>query len=290
MKLVNFSHTTDPFSITFDKISRPVHSWREEMSNTVKNIAAATSRPIVLCFSGGIDSEVIALSLIENQIPFTVLTVKQKNNINEYDTWMADNFCKNHNVPQTIVEFDPDDFWGNQIQKYREQGYISWRPWRYFQIHLIELVEAMGACAIIGSGEQIYKLVDSEICAVYSKEYVLCLDYCTRNNLQHYPYFHLQNSELLAAYMKDELAQFLFKHPEYYQTIKHNTSLEKILIYHKYYPEMPRRNKWDGFENTPVYHKFIKAQKPLYPQLIDVNIPINVIATQLGIVDNNQLI
>jgi asparagine synthetase B (glutamine-hydrolysing) len=137
MKMVNFSHTTDPFSMRFDRITRPVQSWRREMTNTVNSIAVSTHRPIVLCFSGGIDSEVIALSLIENNIPFTVLTVKQKNNINRYDTKWADDFCKKYNIEQKIVAFDPDDFWSNQIQKYREQGLISWRPWRYFQIYLI---------------------------------------------------------------------------------------------------------------------------------------------------------
>lgn len=285
MDLVNFTHTpVDNFSITFKPVARELDSWRNEMSRTVKSIANSISRPLVLCFSGGIDSEVIALSLIENQIPFTVLTVQQTNNTNYYDIQWANTFCQKHNIEQKIVEFDPNDFWNNQIQKYRKQGYISWRPWRYFQIYLVELVEAMGGCGIIGSGEQIYKLVDDKICAVYSKEYVLCLDYCTRNNLQHFPYFHLQNSELLASYMKDDLAQFLFAHPEYYQTIKHNTSLEKILIYHKYYPEMARRNKWDGFEYTKAYHDFIKFHKPLlYPKLGDVNIPVNTIIQQLGI-------
>lgn len=279
---VDYEHVND-FSMTFCPVTRNVGTWRDEMKNTVINIANSTNKPIVLCFSGGIDSEVIAREMIANKIDFSVLTIRQKDNVNEYDISWAINFCQTYKVKQNFIEFDPEDFFFNQVPEYRKQGYIARRPWRYFHIHLVELVEAMGGTAIIGSGEQIYKTVNNEICAGYSSEYVLCAEWCKRHDILHYPYFHLQNPELLAAYMKTDLVDLLLSNPDNFKSVKFNTSLEKILVSHRYYPDMIRRDKYDGFEQTPAYKEFIKQNWLAYPNFIDYNIPVSKIKKELGI-------
>lgn len=253
------------------------------MSNTVKHIESVADRPIIICLGGGIDSEVVAREFLNQNIKFTALTIKQKDLANKHDTDWADKFCKEHNIEQIYHEFDPEVFFTTKIHEYRKQGYVSRRPWRYFQIYLIELVESLGGCGIICSGEQIYKTVNNEICSSFSSEYVLAIEYCRRNNLVHFPYFHLQNSELLAAYMKTDIVDLLLSNPDNYRSVKFNNSLEKILVCHRYYPDMPRREKYDGFEKSSAYHKFIQKHRILYPNFVDYNMPVSLIKQQLGI-------
>jgi asparagine synthetase B (glutamine-hydrolysing) len=41
--------------------------WKEQIADTVKSIYKTTSKPIMICLSGGIDSEIIAREFLESQ-------------------------------------------------------------------------------------------------------------------------------------------------------------------------------------------------------------------------------
>jgi hypothetical protein len=279
--LVNFNYTSlENYSLQFKPTTRPLMSWRKEILNTVKLIDKSTTKPLVLCFSGGIDSEIIALALIESKINFSVLTVKHKN---EHDTKYAEFFCQQHNLKQTIIEIDAEKFYTEGIKKYIQQGYKAVRLFRYFQLFLLETLEEMGVCGILGSGEQVYCNVNGEICINMDYGYMISLDWCKNNNATHYPYFFMHNPELYASYMKIDFIKEILKHPLYFTNHKDNKSAEKMIVSHANW-NMGRRDKFHGFEY--LQHIKIPTETNLrknFPNIIPKYFPIKTIKEQLGI-------
>ena len=272
------------FKINFNPVTRPPMSWKEEVKNTTLRIAALTDKPLLLCLSGGIDGEVIAKTFLENNIPFSVITAAHVNSTNSHDTVWADAFCKKHNIEQHIVYLDVVDFLNNKIPEYREQGYRSRSIFRYFQLFLFETAKKMDSCAILGGREPSYTTINNKICLTLGPEFTLGVDWCKNNNTINFPYFYLQNPEIMAAYMKEDIIECMLANPDYFKNVKFNESLEKILVYSKYYQNMPRRDKFFGFEPMQKqYDQFWEDSKKIYPDLLNIHIPVDKIKTELGI-------
>lgn len=279
---VDYEHVTD-FRMQFRAVTRPWGTWAEELGRTVQSISLSSSRPLLLCMGGGIDSEVVARAMLKQGIKFTVLTLKHTDHANAHDTHWADLFCQEHELEQICPSIDTHWFFAQRVPEYQAQGFVSRRPWRYFQMHLIDVAESLGGTGIICSGDQMYRTHNNQVCSVFSSEHVMALEYCRRQNIVHFPYLHLHNSELLAAYMKTDLIELLLNNPDYFRSTKFNTNLEKVLVYHRFYPEMTRRDKVDGFENCPIYHNFIRMGRIKYPGFVDHLTPVNHLRQQLGI-------
>ena len=270
------------FKINFNPVTRPLMFWKEEVKNTALRIAALSDKPLLLCLSGGIDAEVIARTFLENNIPFSALTIHHSSN--DHDVIWADNFCKEHNIEQKIVEVDMLDFISKKIPEYREQGYRSRSIFRYFQLFLLETAESMNKCAILGGGDLCFKTIDNRVSFVMGPEFTICLDWCKNNNRLHFPYFYMQNSEITATYIKEDIIECMLANPDYFKNVKFNESLEKIIVYSKYFNKMPRRNKFFGFENIQeLYDQFWEDSKKLYPDLLNMIIPVTQIQEELGI-------
>lgn len=249
--LVNFTYEKVPsFHLNFTPISREIKSWKEELCLTAKTIADSTSRPLYLCLSGGIDSEVAALAFLSIKAKFKVFTLRYVNNANLFDVNHSIRFCETHKLEQIILDIDPL----TTPVKYIQQGYQCTNLFRYLQLFILDTISSYGGCAILGGGEQIYYAVDNTISIKYDASFILALDWCANTGSIHYPYFHMQNSELLASYMTDELLRLVLSQPDYFLS-HHYMSIEKILMYHRHWPLMPRRRKSNGFENLILARK-----------------------------------
>jgi hypothetical protein len=256
LPIVNYISTSDPFGISLKPVSRPVLSFREEILETAENIANSTTRPIVLGFSGGIDSEVIARAMLEKKVPFSVLTIRHAGGLNDHDIVYANKFCQHHNVKQQIVEIDIMDFFTQGINKYIEQGYHAVNLFRYFHLLVFEIIEAQSACGILGGGEPIFYNFNEEICMGYTQEQQVVLNWFQHHNTVHYPWFFIQNSELVASYLQEPFIQqwltqdvSAFLKPNPAGTAPNNSGPDKIHVYHTDWPDMERRPKYTGYEN-----------------------------------------
>jgi hypothetical protein len=84
--------------------------------------------------------------------------------------------------------------------------------------------------------------------------------------------------------MKIDLINCMLSDPSYFKNVRFNESLEKIIVYSKYFNKMPRRNKFFGFENIQEsYDQFWEDSKKLYPDLLNMDIPVTQIQEELGI-------
>jgi hypothetical protein len=84
--------------------------------------------------------------------------------------------------------------------------------------------------------------------------------------------------------MKIGLINFLLSDPSYYVNVPYNSSIEKITVYHKFWPEMIRRPKFTGFENIwgkEIDRKYMWTRKEKIGSLPIINLPIEQVKSQL---------
>lgn len=280
----NYSYINAPeikidqrFSMEFKPVKRMPKNWKDELIITAKKIGK-NKKPLYLCLSGGIDSEVMALAFINAEVPFKALTLKHKDGTNDHDISYAEDFCRKHQIEQIFVEFDPLTYYQKYLQEYR-----SVNIFRYLQILILETVEELGGIAVLGGGEQIYYTIKDQIHIKYDPGFVLPLEWCKKNKTIHYPYFHMHNSELLASYMQLELISMLLKNPFYFES-HHFMSIEKILVYNGYWPQMERRAKYNGFEQFREQRRKVETElKMQNPDIVPLYISISRVKEQLGI-------
>ena len=78
--------------------------------------------PVELLYSGGLDSELVLMSLLKNKIPVEamtmVITIKGAI-LNVVDLYYSEKFCRENNVKQNLFYFDAVDFYeGGQYLEY----------------------------------------------------------------------------------------------------------------------------------------------------------------------------
>jgi hypothetical protein len=288
--VVNFDYTFDDtgnFNLQFNPVSRPVLEWNQEVSETTKKIANLTDKPIYLCMSGGIDSEIIAREFLKNKIPFKALTLRHIKGTNDHDINYAVDFCKSAGVELEVYPFDFEDFVINKIPQYISQGYKSWRTFRFQQLFLFDLIESKGGTAVLGGGQSPFFTENRVINWNWKSDELICLDWLKKNDKLHFPYFYWQNPEIFAAYFNQGLISYLLTDPDYF--LNHhaysNVSVEKMLVCHKYWPDMVRRRKYDGFEmlpGTPIVDHITRRRKVM-GELTEKSIPVSEIKKQLRI-------
>lgn len=292
-KLFNFEYKfhpelkTDNLSIKFRKITRPVGTFKEECIRTAHYIKdQAGNKPLYVALSGGIDSEVVCRSFIEAGIPFTAFTVKFSNNLNYHDIRYVDKFCKDYNIPLETIEIDPHEFFQSGIEKYINQGYYSNRMIRYYLIFILETIQNMGGVCIGGGGETHYVSTDEGLCVPFKADTIVPRTWI-ENNETHFLEFFRTTPEISASYHQDELIQFLIKDPTYfYKPDPWLFQPEKIMLYHRVFPNMMRRQKYVGMERILDLKE--KVDDALTIRFSDRNLtttylPLEVVKKQLGI-------
>src|SRR5262245_17479653 len=76
----------DEFWFEFVPCTREPKNWKEEIYAAARQIGSTVTKPLWLCSSGGIDSEVMCHAFFDQQIPFSVLTIEHKAGTNTFDT------------------------------------------------------------------------------------------------------------------------------------------------------------------------------------------------------------
>ena len=109
-KLYGKRETADKMWVKFKKCTQKPMSWREECIRAADMIYQSTDKNILVHFSGGIDSEIICRSFLENGHPFKAMIFRFENNLNLHDIAYAVKFCKEYNIEYSIVDFSILDF------------------------------------------------------------------------------------------------------------------------------------------------------------------------------------
>lgn len=243
---------TDSFYVEFERCAREPKSWKEECYAAARAIANRTTKPLWLCFSGGLDSEILCRSFFDQGIHFSVLTIQHTGGTNEHDIAYARKWCKSHDVQQTIVPIDMEKFLALDVPAYAER-FIANHPYHYFQIRLLEVVENFGGYAVLGGGELLFRLDDQGDTLTRQNIYLdfpvgcsTALDWCKANRTQHEPFFYFA-PEVMLSYLRLPMTEFIFSNPS---ILRHSTSAHVIkkLSYYSVFPDLEGRYKYTGFE------------------------------------------
>ncbi len=248
-------HRTDSWWIRFAPCTREPGTWKEEIYAAARTIANRTTKPIWVCSSGGIDSEIACRAFFDQGIPFSVLTVEHMAGTNEHDIRYARKWCEERGVHQEVVKVDMAEFLSKGIDAYAER-YVAVHPFRYFQIKLMEIVEGMGGFAVLCSGEQRYYadlkkpvLTPPDLHLSLSNGNTVPLEWCKDNATDHEPYFHFATPELCLSYIRLPLVSFALANPDIFFRHPANTYTLKRLVYQSVWTDLEVRYKFDGYEN-----------------------------------------
>jgi hypothetical protein len=80
------------------------------------HLANRQTKYVEILYSGGLDSELVLLSCIKNNIPIIAITLVIKIEgliINTHDLYYAEKFCRDNNITHKLVELDADKFFQN---------------------------------------------------------------------------------------------------------------------------------------------------------------------------------
>ena len=73
------------------------------------HLSQRQTKTVEVCYSGGVDSEVVLLSCIHNKIPVRAITMRIHYNnmlINTHDIFYSEKFCRENHIEQKFIDFD----------------------------------------------------------------------------------------------------------------------------------------------------------------------------------------
>lgn len=133
--------------------------WWDECKKSAIDIKSKY-RDIFLCFSGGIDSELMGLAFVDANVDFIgfSLVYKHKNHIlNHHDVVNAINFCKKYNIKHITKEINIlEDLYNNRHRDYFINGVYETYfliPGLYTQQLMIEYINSIGAVPVMASDQ-----------------------------------------------------------------------------------------------------------------------------------------
>ena len=115
----NFYNQIGEYWMKFGRASYMPSSFRSECVRAAKLIGENANLPVLICFSGGMDSEVVVRSFQEAEIDFEVVIMNLKydnnNNTNDYDNIYAYNYVKQHNISYRTITIDLEEYMLNNF-------------------------------------------------------------------------------------------------------------------------------------------------------------------------------
>ena len=101
--------TTELLDVPFDSNRSITEIFNDHLS-------IRQGKYVEVLYSGGLDSELVLLSCLKNNIPVIALTMVIRVNglpINTHDLYYSEKFCRHHNINHKLIDFNADKFFEN---------------------------------------------------------------------------------------------------------------------------------------------------------------------------------
>lgn len=272
----------DHFSLRFNPCTRDPLAWKEELYAAARSLANQTDKPIWLCSSGGIDSEIMCRAFFDQGIHFSVLTLQYDRGGNEHDTRYVDAWCRERAITQKKVIVDLREIATNPSYDQYRIG-RSHAIFRRVQVRLLELVEAMQGFAVLGWGEPLYRVGENvatpsigDVYMDFEPGYSVPYEWMDAHHTSHEPYFFFSTPELCLSYIRVPIVAHMLSRPDIFRH-EANAHDFKRLVYQSFWPDIEPRYKYHGLEHyidlvhavadrTQTYSEY--AQRLTIPELI----------------------
>jgi hypothetical protein len=270
-----FNHTEkkneNRLECQYARATRTPLSFKEECYNVAQILASDSDKlgrtPTVM-LSGGFDSEVVAKSFIDTEIPFKAVTFRLKHGLNNHELYFIDKFVRRHNIDVEYIDIDLESWLESTdaIDRYEISGcyFAEMLP----HMLLMDMIWEDKGLPIMGNGD-LYVIRD--------------LNPVWRMNDNSAPKFiwnYIEFEPILAWFRygvhrkilggigffqhTPEITLSMAQEPEIYEVCtdcnpyKMSSRSTKYLVYRKYWPDLLQRMKFDGAELTRgLYNKFM---------------------------------
>jgi hypothetical protein len=261
--LYNFDNKQGKYWVEFGRAKYKPKSFREECVRAAKLIYENATKPLLVCFSGGIDSEVIVRSLQEANAIFSVVIMKinykELKNINQHDTCYAFDYATKHNIPIIEFEFDLEDFIKNKFE-FEADAFGG----NYLGIlSHTEIVKNFPEYhCILGGGD--IKLKRHRYCGrpeleglfiEESEISISAIEAAYKHNGNVSNRFFMHTPELMLAWLLDyDISHFI----KYEKSLVSNFTIVnsdgiKAFAYYRHWPDMLPRPKFNGYEKLTLW-------------------------------------
>lgn len=261
------------FWITIGKSKYFPKSFVEECNRAAELIVEDISRPILVFFSGGIDSEVLLRSLISINAKFEtcILEIKFKNQVvNMHDVNFAYEFCQEYNVDYVTVSISIEDILdeyqkiAHTYQTYNIIGVV-------LQHKLLELFPTYHT--IYGGGDiklERYKKIGVAKCGLFwhADPFIShAAEIADNLNTSTTDKFFLYTPELMLSWITDPYVAHWIKYEKSMYTkegVINHTGIKAFVLY-KHFPDMKIRPKLNGLETVnfedPIFDNWRELKK-----------------------------
>ena len=203
---------------------------------------------VEVLYSGGLDSELVLLSCLKNNIPVIAITLIIKIDgliINTHDLYYAEKFCREHGITHKLVELDADKFFENG----KHLSYLT--PYYIIEPHVathLWLIEQCSYFPIIGGDWPWAQThIPNKVLSPFRLEYASYERFMTDNGIHGIGNMISYSLESSIKLIETHLNNHLPDEP---------ISNFKSRMYQTMYPELKTRLKSHGWEkhNTSQFN------------------------------------
>lgn len=201
-------------------------------------------------YSGGVDSEVILISLKALGIPFRCFFINFANDLNAHEREYASAFCKENNIELETIDLDFYHWLDNEAVKYTEEFNLSdlsmpLQFWARDQLpHDITIIAGNGDPKLTKHHGNPFSNRVSWHYTISESSDIASIDFVKTRGYPDVPVFFKYSSELTLSYLLQPKILELVSTDNYKNTIISS----KFEILSRYY-DLTTRPKYTGFEN-----------------------------------------
>jgi len=224
----------------------PDSDWREECIKTAHLIKKNNPDELLnVCFSGGLDSEVVIESFNAAKIPIVITILRLKDDLNKHDIDYAINYCKENNLTYTLFELDFDWYMrSGNLKKYAD----LYRTTSFVTICLMWFMDRIPGLPIIGAGDFFHKL-EHHNNKLYIREFenrLLIQSYLIRKSKKGIALFFKYNPENILSYLSMPIVKNMYENKS---TPSDHTKHD---FYKEFFPGILNRPKYHGLEKVKI--------------------------------------
>lgn len=190
------------FRLHLGPCSRKAKSVRWEAIRAAKQIRKLTSKPIIVCYSGGLDSELVLSAFRAAGISVECAIIQYRHGLNRHDISAAIDFCKRERQSYRLVSLDIQEFLlGHEYTSWRRQlnNHYPIAPSNFF---LFKKLSEEGLYPVGGCGEPAFTIIENSLFIEDGEINFALEQFCAHFKIDGEPSFFRSSPELYFSILK----------------------------------------------------------------------------------------
>ena len=210
-------------------------------------------KDLILCLSGGVDSEAMALAFMAARVPFKVAIMRFPNDWNQFDIKHAISFCEDHKLEYQFYDFNVFRFLGSRQHKRIAYKYQCISP--QLCCHIAFISKLSGTPVLAWNSPPILKINGRREICLPNYQYFSYMRFFEISRRPGIPFFFAYSPELVYSFIRlpafQKFFERLLKSPgDYHQDYRDKCSLYRV----GGFGITPKPEKLTGFELVKLYY------------------------------------